>query len=152
MCGYAGDLEKVCRCTPDQLQRYRGRISGPLLDRIDLHIPVNRIPPELLLKKHVSGESSSTVRARVCAGRAIQIERQGVCNAHVQQDLLSDYCALEEVQKRYLERAMKSMTLSPRAVYRSLRVARTIADLAAESKVLNTHLNEALAYRNPDFS
>ncbi len=151
-CGYAGDLEQVCRCTPDQLQRYRGRISGPLLDRIDLHIPVTRIPPALLLNKKISGEFSCDVKARVCAGREIQINRQGDCNARLSQDLLTHYCFLADEQNRYIEKAMESMNLSPRAVYRSLRVARTIADLDGGSKVTNSHLNEALAYRNPNFA
>ena len=149
-CGHYGDIEKVCRCTPDQLQQYRGRISGPLLDRIDLHIPVARIPPAQLLSKKVNGEPSSKVKARVSAAREIQTARQEVCNAHLSQDLTSRYCLLEPAQNRYIEKAMESMSLSPRAVYRTLRVARTIADLEGAGKVANEHLKEALAYRNPN--
>ena len=151
-CGYAGDLEKTCRCTPDQLQRYRGRVSGPLLDRIDLHIPVTRVPPGLLLSKKTTAESSMTVRARVCDGREIQTRRQGICNAQLSQDFLTQHCALQKEQKHYVEKAMQTMSMSPRAVYRSLRVARTIADLERVEKVSTVHLKEALAYRNPDLA
>ncbi|MEH6570258.1 MAG: YifB family Mg chelatase-like AAA ATPase [Halioglobus sp.] len=149
-CGFTGDLEKTCRCTPDQLQRYQQRISGPLLDRIDLHIPVSRVPARLLLTPSSSFETSSAVRARVIAGRDKQLVRQGRSNAQIPHRDLTRICALKKSQNAYIEAAMSRMNLSARAVHRSLRVARTIADLQGEEKVSNDHVNEALAYRNPD--
>jgi magnesium chelatase family protein len=148
-CGFAGDPEKSCHCTPDQLQRYQQRISGPLLDRIDLHIPVSRVPARLLLTPSSGFEASSTVRARVIAGRDTQLIRQGLANALIPHREITRLCALDASQNAYLESAMSKMNLSARAVHRSLRVARTIADLLGENKVSNDHVNEALAYRNP---
>ena len=151
-CGYAGDSEQTCRCTPEQLQRYSQRISGPLLDRIDLHIPVSRIPAKLLLLKTTANEPSSIVRERVCATRKTQMGRQSCPNANIAHRQIAALCQLEKRQYRYIEAAMTTMNLSARAVHRSLRVARTIADMAGLPKVSTEHLNEALAYRNPDLS
>jgi magnesium chelatase family protein len=151
-CGFTGDLEKTCRCTPDQLQRYQQRISGPLLDRIDLHIPVYRIPAKLLLTPSSNFEASAAVRARVIAGRAIQLKRQGVANAQLPHRDITRLCELKTSQNTYIETAMSKMNLSARAVHRSLRVARTIADLQGKKKVSNDHINEALAYRNPEMA
>ena len=149
-CGYAGDREKSCRCTSEQLQRYSQRISGPLLDRIDLHVAVSRVPAKLLLLKTTANESSSLVRERVCATRKAQLSRQSCPNASIAHREIAEICRLEKPQHRYIETAMTSMNLSARAVHRSLRVARTIADMEGVSKVTTEHLSEALAYRNPD--
>jgi magnesium chelatase family protein len=151
-CGFTGDPEKTCRCTPDQLQRYRQRISGPLLDRIDLHIPVSRIPPSLLLHSTHDNEPSSVVRARVCAARRIQILRQKCSNALIPHSDIVSTCLLDKAQYSYIEAAMTTINLSARAVHRSLRVARTIADLEGEIKVTTEHVSEALAYRSPDIA
>ncbi|MEH6583088.1 MAG: YifB family Mg chelatase-like AAA ATPase [Halioglobus sp.] len=151
-CGFDGDIEQACRCTPDQLLRYRQRISGPLLDRIDLHTYLSRVPPELLLASKQSNEASRSVRLRVCAARDLQTQRQGCANAHTAHRDITGLCLLETAENRYLETALKSMCLSARAVYRSLRVARTIADLQGETRVSTEHISEALAYRNPDLT
>lgn len=151
-CGFNGDTQKTCRCTPDQLQRYQQRISGPLLDRIDLHIPVSRVPAKMLLSPSQGFESSSAVRARVIAGRDIQLMRQGVANAQIPHRDITRICALDQSQNAYLESAMSQLNLSARAVHRSLKVARTIADLQGEEKLSNDHVNEALAYRNPELT
>ena len=149
-CGYLGDAQRRCRCTPEQVQRYRARISGPLLDRFDLQVPVQRLPPGELLNPTDSNEASSEVRQRVCASRDIQIKRQGCANAQLRPDQLAGICLLEQPDKEYLEAAATKMTLSGRALHRTLRVARSIADLAASTGVTGEHLCEALAYRGSD--
>ena len=149
-CGYAGDRQTHCQCNPDQVKKYRHRISGPLLDRIDMHVPVTRISPALLLGQNKAPESSGTVRERVCQGRHRQLFRQGGTNAQLPQSELASACGLDSEKNRIIEAAIKALNLSPRAVHRSLRVARTIADLAGEPTVTDTHLTEAFAYRNPE--
>jgi magnesium chelatase family protein len=149
-CGFLGDTERPCRCTPEQVQRYRGRISGPLLDRIDLHVAVNRLPPGELLKPAASYEQSRVVRARVCVSRTMQMLRQGCPNAGIPSDQLTRICQLGEPQRRHLETAARRMTLSGRALHRTLRVARTIADLEGSLVVGTGHISEALAYRGAD--
>ena len=146
-CGYLGDPERQCRCTPDQIQRYQGRVSGPLLDRIDLHAYVPRISPGLLLKKNAAGENSETVRDRVKRCREIQDSRQHCVNAHLGTQELLDICGLDHRATQMLEKAAEKMHLSGRALHRSLRVARTIADMACLKRVSAPELSEALGYR-----
>ena len=149
-CGFLGDPEKPCRCTPEQVQRYRTRISGPLLDRIDLHIPVGRLPPGELLGTGGTGEASAEVRARVCHSRGTQQRRQGCANAQIPPNQLAIACELGAKEKNYLESAARRMILSGRALHRTLRVARTIADLAGSPAISTDHISEALAYRGAD--
>ena len=146
-CGYLGDSQRRCRCTPDQIHRYRGRVSGPLLDRIDLHAFVPRLAPGRLLKKSDIGENSETVRARVKHCREIQQRRQHCINAHLGNQRLLDICQLDEAATLMLEQAAEQMQLSGRALHRSLRVARTIADMECLERVSEPQLSEALAYR-----
>jgi magnesium chelatase family protein len=151
-CGYDGDLEQSCRCTRNQIQRYRQRISGPLLDRIDLTIAMSRIPSSALLQDTRLSENSASVRARVVQANTLQIERQGCANAQLAGAVLAKYCALGSTEKSFLQSAMDKIKLSARGLHRSLRVARTIADLEGVSAALTVeHLSEALAYRNPGF-
>jgi magnesium chelatase family protein len=151
-CGFAGDPDQSCRCTPEQLHRYSQRVSGPLLDRMDLHIGVSRIPPGQLLSAIGRSEPSVAVRARVQAARERQLARQGCANAHIPHRQIVDLCSLDKIQNGYIDKAISRMNLSARAVHRSLRVARTIADLNGEEKVSTDHFNEALAYRNPELT
>ncbi len=146
-CGYLEDPERPCRCSPEQIQRYSARLSGPLMDRIDLHVQVPRLAPGLLLKEGVKGESSSAIRERVVHCRNIQLDRQHCANARLGTDRLLEVCALGKQQRHAMEAASQQLQLSGRALHRTLRVARTIADLERRSSVGNTHLNEALAYR-----
>ena len=146
-CGFLGDPERSCRCRPEQVQRYRARLSGPLLDRIDLHVTVPRLPPSQLLSRTTPAEASAPVQARVTRCREIQQARQGCSNAGLASASLHSVCQLGEKETRHLSTATQRMHLSARGLHRSLRVARTIADLEQENTVSAPHLAEALAYR-----
>ncbi len=150
-CGYHGDASADCHCSEEQIQRYRGKISGPLLDRIDLHIEVSRIPSETLaFGNGDKGEESATVRKRVEQARQRQIERQGVSNRQLKGEQLEQYCSLEREGQQFLARAMESLNLSARAYHRVLRVARTIADLEQQEQIGVNHLAEAISFRKLD--
>ena len=146
-CGWAGDPSGRCACTPDAVQRYRARVSGPLLDRIDLHVEVPRLPPAELRPDAPPGEASAAVRARVEAARARQLARAGTLNAHLDQAGTAAYCRLRPADQALLERAIERLQLSARAMHRILRVARTIADLAGTDAIEAPHLAEALGFR-----
>lgn len=146
-CGHLGDPQRACRCSPQQVQRYTGRLSGPLLDRIDLHVPVPRLAPGLLLRPGQRAERSAVVRQRVLRCREVQALRQPCLNARLEPDRLLALCALDRPQRQLLESAASAMQLSGRALHRTLRVARTIADMAGAERPLTAHLEEALAYR-----
>jgi len=148
-CGYDGDPELSCRCTRNQIQRYRQRISGPLLDRIDLTIAMTRIPPSTLLDHSEPSENSASVRARVIQANTLQMERQGCANALLAGADLAKFCELGTAEKSFLQSAMDNIKLSARGLHRTLRVARTIADLESTPKLTTEHIGEALAYRNP---
>jgi magnesium chelatase family protein len=146
-CGWAGDPSGRCRCSMDAIQRYRGRISGPLLERIDLHVEVPRLPLTELRGDAPSGESSASVRGRVEAARALQQQRCGKVNAHLTQSEIAAHCRLGAAEQGLLERAAESLRLSARSVHRILRVARTIADLGDSPEITGRHLGEAIGYR-----
>ncbi|MEN1971813.1 YifB family Mg chelatase-like AAA ATPase [Luteimonas sp. MJ204] len=149
-CGWAGDASGRCQCSTDVVQRYRMRVSGPLLDRIDLHVDVPRVSPAELRPDAPHGESSAAVRERVVAARSVQLERAGVLNAHLDQSATGTHCRLATADQVLLERAIDNLQLSARAMHRILRVARTIADLAGSSAIGSAHLAEALGYRGID--
>jgi magnesium chelatase family protein len=146
-CGYAGDPSGRCACTPEQARRYRARVSGPLLDRIDLQIAVPRVALADLGDAAPAGESSATVRARVVAARERQLQRAGKPNARLSNREVQRDCALEKPDRVLLERALDKLGLSARAYHRVLRVARSIADLAGSERVATAHLTEAIQYR-----
>ncbi|HEX7339829.1 MAG TPA: YifB family Mg chelatase-like AAA ATPase [Rhodanobacteraceae bacterium] len=150
-CGYAGDPNGRCRCTPDQIARYRARISGPLLDRIGLSVEVPRIPLAELTRDDAPAENSQSVRTRVIAARELALVRGGLPNAELPaSDLVRD-CALGASERAWLERALDKLQLSARAYHRVLRVARTIADLDGRPACVNRHdLAEALQLRRFD--
>jgi len=145
-CGYLGHPQRACRCTGDQISRYRGRISGPLLDRIDLVIEVPAIAQTALLGKP-DGEASALVRARVIAARARQQQRQKCANHALSAGCIDQFCTLDESGRQLLQTAMEKLGLSARASHRILRVARTIADLEQSFTIESAHLAEAIQYR-----
>jgi magnesium chelatase family protein len=149
-CGWAGDPSGRCRCHADAIQRYRAKLSGPLLDRIDLHVDVPRLPPAELRPDAPDGESSERVRERVASARAIQEARAGKPNAQLGQAETMATCRLGVQDQLLLERAIDALQLSARSMHRILRVARTIADLANSPQIGTSHLGEALGYRRID--
>lgn len=149
-CGWAGDRSGRCRCSAENIARYRARISGPLLDRIDLHLQVPRLSPAELRSDAPDGESSAAVRARVMAARTRQHQRAGKANAHLNPSETSRDCALADAEQILLEHAMERLQLSARSMHRILRVARTIADLDAAENIERPHLAEAIGYRQLD--
>jgi magnesium chelatase family protein len=146
-CGYAGDVSGRCRCSAESMARYRARISGPLLDRIDLQVHVPRPAAAELRHDAAPGESSAAVRERVLAARERQLQRSGKPNSRLGPDELARDCRLGTTEQTLLDRAIDRLQLSARAAHRSLRVARSIADLAGASTVATPHLAEALGYR-----
>lgn len=148
-CGYLGHYSGKCRCTPDQVARYRGKISGPLLDRIDMQIEVPAVPQEDLLCQ-VIGEPSCRVRARVETARQYQLARQNAPNAGLRVHEIDQYCKLDEQGKSLLEHAFSRLNISARAYHRILKLARTIADLAGSEQINSGHIAEAIHYRRLD--
>ena len=149
-CGYLGDSRGDCGCSADRVRNYRSKISGPLLDRIDIHMPVQRPPKESLRPGAASGESSRTVAARVRAARNIQLKRAGLCNAQLEGDAVFEFCGLTPKGWELLERAMDSFGLSARAHQKVLKLARTIADLANEESIVPRYVGEAIGLRQLD--
>jgi magnesium chelatase family protein len=150
-CGYLGHYSGRCRCTPDQIARYRGRISGPLLDRIDLQIEVPAVPPQELAGGG-SGDAGAAVRARVAAAYQMQCARQGGPNARLATREIDRHCAIDAAASALLKQAIARLGLSARGYHRVLKVARTIADLAGDASVSAAHVAEAIQYRRLDRS
>ncbi|WOJ97855.1 YifB family Mg chelatase-like AAA ATPase [Congregibacter brevis] len=146
-CGYAGDGQKPCKCGAAQRLSYGARVSGPLLDRMDLQVRVNRENAEDLFAPH-RNESSATVQKRVVQSRKRQYLRQGKCNAMLKGSELLEKCACGPQERQLIQRSAKQLDLSARAIHRLLRVARSVADLRKEESVTTAAVKEALAYRD----
>ena len=148
-CGWAGDAIRGCRCTPAAIDTYQRRLSGPLLDRIDLQVVVRRVPLEQLASEP-RGEGSATVRSRVVAARRRQLERQGVLNAQLKPARLRQLAALASASRLTLERWSAQRGLTARGFHRAWRVARTSADLDGSTDIEEHHVLEALGFRLQD--
>jgi len=150
-CGYLGDAGQACRCTPDQVKRYRNRISGPILDRIDCHIEVPKMPyAQLRDHQPEKTEDSATIRQRVIDCRSKQLSRAEQVNSQLSQQQIKQYCVLDSYSYSLLERVCTKFNLSPRAYHKILKVARTIADLADSPKIESQHISEAITFRRLD--
>ncbi|GGK03757.1 YifB family Mg chelatase-like AAA ATPase [Pseudomonas matsuisoli] len=145
-CGYLGDSANRCRCTPDQIQRYRSKLSGPLLDRIDLHLTVAR-EGTILQRPSNEGMTTAEAAAVVAAAQERQESRQGCANAFLDPAKLHQHCALQDADRRWLETACERLGLSLRSAHRIMKVARTLADLEGAPSIERPHLAEALQYR-----
>jgi magnesium chelatase family protein len=150
-CGHCGDRSGRCRCTPERIARYRGRISGPLADRIDIKLEVPA-PREAELVAPIAGESSAAIQQRVERARRLQIERQGGPNALLGTREIDRHCATDREGDQLLRHALARLLLSARAYHRVLRVARSIADLAGKGAIAAEHIAEAIQYRRLDAS
>jgi len=151
-CGYFTDSRRQCRCTPHQIRQYRAKISGPLLDRIDIHIEVPSVRYKELAGRS-GGETSETIKGRVDGARGIQKRRfrgAAVCNAGMSNRQIKRWCPLDEESRRLIEMAVDRLGLSARAYTRILKVARTIADLEGEEEIRHPHISEAIQYRTLD--
>jgi magnesium chelatase family protein len=149
-CGYAGSVTDHCHCTKEQVKRYMGKISGPLLDRIDMHVEVTRLAPENLANAINKEEKSAFVRERVIKARAYQYQRQGKYNTVLTVPELDHYANIQPQAQELLNHVMKKFNLSARVYHRIIKVARTIADLAASPVISEQSLGEALNYRSLD--
>lgn len=149
-CGYFGDPERNCRCSTEQVRRYRDKISGPLLDRIDLQVTVNRLSSRVFTQTEHDTKTSEQIREQVARAWQRQLQRAGKTNARLNLKELDIHCALSHADATVLHQAIDKFQLSPRAYHRILRVARTIADLDEQDHITSEHLYEALAYRALD--
>lgn len=153
-CGYFGSEEKECSCSSVQISKYIGKISGPLLDRIDIHIEVSPVKYKSLEKSEIATESSADIKKRVDIARKIQYERYkdiGIfCNSQLTPRYINKYCKLQNESKKILESAFDRLGFSARAYGRILKVARTIADLEGSLDIQTSHLAEAIQYRSLD--
>ena len=146
-CGHLGDPAGTCHCTPTQTQRYRTRISGPLLDRLDMHVQVPRLEVADFDDRLGKGESSATLAARVAAARSRQLARQGRCNARLTDAQVDQCCILAPAARALLDRTMRQLRFSGRTRQRILKLARTIADLNGRDAIADTHVSEAVMLR-----
>ena len=152
-CGYYGSTEKKCRCKPEQIKKYINKISGPLLDRIDIHIEVSSVKYKQLTKANKE-ETSEEIRKRVNIARKKQQERYKkyhiYSNSELTPKLIEEFCKINEKSKNILEKAFNTLSLSARAYNKILKVARTIADLSESENIKEEHIAEAIQYRSLD--
>ncbi len=145
-CGYLGSRQQACRCSPDQVLRYQSKLSGPLIDRIDLHIEVPALPADDLLHAP-AGESTQAIRSRSSAARQRAMDRQGMTNQALQGQDIDQHVALDAAAAKFLNLTAARLGWSARGIHRALKVARTIADLDGAASTQVAHVAEAMQYR-----
>lgn len=145
-CGYQGSPAHSCRCTPDQVHRYQAKLSGPLMDRIDLHVEVPALPAQELLNSP-SGESTDSISTRCSAARTLALDRQGVSNQALAGQDIDTHTQLDAAASKFLQAAAAQLGWSARSTHRTLKIARTIADLAGANQTGLAHVAEAMQYR-----
>ena len=145
-CGYLGSSLRACRCSPDQVSRYQGKLSGPLLDRIDLHVEVGALAADELVNTP-PGEATAAIRVRVAAARERAMARQGSANQALEGQAIDTQCLLGDAAAKFLNTAAARLGWSGRSIHRCLKVARTIADLAGAQGIEVAHIAEAVQYR-----
>jgi magnesium chelatase family protein len=150
-CGYLGHFNNKCRCTPDNVARYKAKISGPLLDRIDLMITVPALREDELTAA-ADAENSDAIRMRVEAARNLQLKRQGKANFALGSLEIDEFCQPDDAGMALLKAAISKLNLSARAYHRILKVARTIADLTGDAAIKPTHIAEAVQYRRGEIN
>ena len=149
-CGYLGDGTDRCQCSASSIENYRSKLSGPLLDRIDMHVHLQRVNMKTLQGTDKNGEASDVVKERVIMIRAIQTQRQGILNGQLASKDLDSYCNLDKALLNFLETVCEKLNMSARAYHRILKLSRTIADMAGEGSISKAHIAEALGYRSLD--
>jgi magnesium chelatase family protein len=152
-CGYSSDPKHECKCTFQQIRRYRSKISGPLLDRVDIHVEVPAVPYKDLAGE-ISSEPSEEIRKRVSAARDLQSQRFArtaiYCNSQMKSRHIRKHCKIDKTSGKILEKAMEKLGLSARAYNRILKISRTIADLEGSPDITSVHISEAIQYRMLD--
>jgi len=156
-CGYLGDEIKACKCSDLQIKRYRQKLSGPLLDRIDMHVEVLAVKSDTIVgldkeSNNIYNESSKDIREKVIKSHDFQIKRQGCLNSQIDNKKLEAICAIDEDSKVFMKKVMEKLGLSARVYHRVLKLARTIADLQNKKLIELSDISEALSYRSLDKS
>jgi len=149
-CGFLGDGTDRCRCSAASIEKYRAKISGPMLDRIDMHLHLPRVDMKTLQSKESNGETSEAVKQRVVQARSLQNQRQAKLNCQLSSRELEHYCELSNEQLNFLASVCEKLNMSARAYHRILKLARTIADISGETAIKNNHLSEAIGFRSLD--
>jgi len=149
-CGFLNDGTNRCQCSAASVESYRAKLSGPMLDRIDMHLHLPRVDMKTLQSKEQSGETSSAIKQRVTGVRALQLTRQGVLNSQFNNKQIAQYCELDDELLRFLEMVCERLNMSARAYHRILKLARTIADMEGEETIHKQHLSEAVGFRSLD--
>ena len=149
-CGYLGDLQRDCQCSPLQIRRYRSKLSGPLLDRIDLQIVVARVPQSQLVEKPTQTECQRNIQLRIANAQQRQLKRQGQLNNELSWKDIVDAGLIQTSTFEWLLSAVETLSMSTRTLHRVLKLALTIADLNGDNDIGKQYLKEALAYRQLD--
>ena len=149
-CGYFGDGSNRCNCSALSVENYRNKLSGPMLDRIDMHIHLSRVSIKDLQKVDSAEESSTVVRSRVAQARALQVHKRGKLNSRFSSSDIDHYCKIDEPEMLFLEMACDKLNMSARAYHRVLRISRTIADMQGRENITKADIAEALRLRSLD--